>query len=182
MQEDQIGQVAARVRELRELSGITAEAMAADLGLDPAAYRALESGLEDISVGILMRIAQRCKVELVSLITGEEPRLRTYSLTRRGKGASVARKVEYQYESLASNFIHKKAEPFLVTVAPGGPLHPNSHPGQEFTYVLEGRLMVSVAGHELVLEAGDSLYFDSNSPHAMAALDGQTARFLAVIV
>jgi len=182
MQEDQISQVAARVRELRELSGIEAEAMAAELGLDPAAYRALESGLEDISVGNLMRVAQRCKVELATLITGEEPRLRTYCLTRRGQGPSVERKVEYQYASLAANFIHKKAEPFLVTVAPGGPLHPNSHPGQEFTYVLEGRLMVSVAGHELVLEAGDSLYFDSNSPHAMAALDGQTARFLAVIV
>jgi quercetin dioxygenase-like cupin family protein len=180
--QDEIGQVAARVRELRQLCGIPAAALAAELGLAPAAYEALESGREDIPVGVLMRIAQRCKVEPATLITGEEPRLRTFCLTRKGKGASVRRKAEYAYEALAANFLRKRAEPFLVTVPPGGPLHLNSHPGQEFNYLLEGRLMISVAGHEQVLEAGDSLYFDSSAPHGMVALDGQPARFLAFIV
>jgi quercetin dioxygenase-like cupin family protein/DNA-binding XRE family transcriptional regulator len=180
--QDEIGQVAARVRELRQLCGIPAAVMAAELGLEPAAYEALESGREDIPVGILMRVAQRCKVEPALLITGEEPRLHTYCLTRKGTGASVQRKAEYQYEALAAHFIRKRAEPFLVTVPPGGPLHLNSHPGQEFNYMLEGRLMVSVAGHELTLETGDSLYFDSNAAHGMVALDGKPARFLAFIV
>jgi transcriptional regulator with XRE-family HTH domain len=179
---EEIGQVAARVRELRELSGISVESMASALGLDKAGYLALESGQEDISVGILTRIAQRCNVELVTLITGEEPRLRTYTLTRKGKGASVERKAEYQYMALAANFIHKKAEPFLVTAPPDGPFHLNIHPGQEFTYLLEGRLKVSIGGHEVVLEEGDSLYFDSTSPHAVMAMDGKPARFLAVLV
>jgi transcriptional regulator with XRE-family HTH domain len=180
--QEQIGQVAARVRELRELSGFSVESMAAELGLDQAHYLALESGREDISVGILTRIAQCCKAELVTLITGEEPRLHTYTLTRKGKGASVERKAEYKYEALAANFIHKKAEPFLVTVPPDAPFHLNIHPGQEFTYLLEGRLQVSVGGHELVLEEGDALYFDSTSPHAVLALDGKPARFLAILV
>lgn len=180
--QEQISQVAARVRELRELSGISAESMAADLGLDKTSYLALESGQEDISVGILTRIASRCKVELATLITGEEPRLHTYTLTRKGKGATVERKAGYHYIALASNFIHKKAEPFLVTVPPEAPFHPNIHPGQEFTYLLEGRLKVSIGGHEVVLEEGDSLYFDSSSPHAVMALDGKPARFLAVLV
>lgn len=180
--QEQIGQVAARVRELRELSGISVESMAAELGLDKGAYLALESGREDISVGILTRIAQRCRVELVTLITGDEPRLHTYALTRKGKGPTVERKAEYQYIALAANFIHKKAEPFLVTAPPDAPFHLNIHPGQEFTYLLEGRLKVSIGGHDVVLEPGDSLYFDSTSPHAVMALDGQPARFLAVLV
>ena len=179
--QEHIGQVAARVRELRSLSGIPAQAMAEELGLDPEAYARLESGEEDISVGNLTRIAHRCNAELVSLITGEEPRLHTFALTRKGTGATVERKAEYQYESLAPHFIHKKAEPFLVTVPPGLSQHLNIHPGQEFTYLLEGRLQVTVGGHEMVLEPGDSLYFDSSTPHAVQAMDGRPARFLAVL-
>ena len=180
--QEQIGQVAARVRELRELSGISAESMAAELGVDAAAYRELESGREDISVGDLVRIARRCGVELATLITGEEPRLHTCALTRKGKGPTVERKAEYHYVALAANFIHKKAEPFLVTAPPDGPFHLNIHPGQEFTYLLEGRLKISVGGHDMILEEGDALYFDSSSPHAVMALDGKPARFLAVLV
>ena len=179
--QEQIGQVAARVRELRELSGVSPEAMARELGLEPAAYLQLESGREDISVGTLSRIAHRCNTELVTLITGEEPRLHSFALTRKGQGASVERKAEYQYTALAAHFIHKKAEPFLVTVPPDVPAHFNIHPGQEFTYLLEGRLKVSVGTQELVLEEGDSLYFDSSTPHAVQALDGKPARFLAIL-
>ena len=76
------------MRELREVSGIAPEAMAAELGLEPAAYLQLESGREDISVGTLSRIAHRCNTELVTLITGEEPRLHSFALTR--KAASDA--------------------------------------------------------------------------------------------
>jgi quercetin dioxygenase-like cupin family protein len=180
--QEQISQVAARVRELRELSGISAPSMAEELGLEEAAYLALESGGEDISVGVLTRIAHRCNAELVTLITGEEPRLHTYALTRKGKGATVERKAEYQYMALAPNFIHKKAELFLVTAPPEAPFHLNTHPGQEFTYLLEGRLRVFVGGYDMTLEEGDSLYFDSTSPHAAMALDGKPARFLAVLV
>ena len=179
---EQIGQVAARVRELRELSAIPVETMARALELSPEAYLALESGQEDISVGNLARIAHLCNTELVTLITGEEPRLHTYTLTRRGKGAEVERIAEYRYEALASHFSHKKAEPFLVTVAPGAAHHLNSHPGQEFNYVLEGRLQVAMGNNVLVLETGDSLFFDSGTLHAMQALDGKSARFLAVIL
>ena len=77
--------------------------------------------------------------------TGAEPRLHTYPLTRNGKGVSVERRKDYKYQSLAHNFIHKKAEPFLVTVEPEEaetPVSYNSHPGQEFDYVLAGTLKV----------------------------------------
>jgi quercetin dioxygenase-like cupin family protein len=106
-------------------------------------------------------------------------------LTRKDKGASVERQKAYKYQSLAQHFIHKKAEPFLVTVEPGmeeAPVHLNSHPGQEFNYILEGTLLISIEGRELVLNEGDSLFFDSNAPHGMKALNGQVAKFLAIIL
>ena len=105
--------------------------------------------------------------------------------TRKGKGLNVDRRKQYKYESLASNFIQKKSEPFIVTVEPdatNAPLESNIHPGQEFNYVLEGTLMIVVDGHEITLSEGDSIYFDSGYKHAMKALNNQQARFLAVIV
>lgn len=97
----------------------------------------------------------------------------------------VERRKDYRYQSLAHNFIHKKAEPFLVTVEPDAedaPVNFNSHPGQEFNYVLEGTLKVVLDGHELVLHEGDSLFFDSSVDHGMKALNGRPVKFLAIIL
>jgi mannose-6-phosphate isomerase-like protein (cupin superfamily) len=120
-----------------------------------------------------------------ALLTGEEPRLRVYSVTRAGRGVKVARRREYGYQSLAFNFVDKGMEPFLITVEPRPdsetvPL--NAHPGQEFNYVLEGTLMAVVEGHEVVLSPGDSIYFDARHSHGMKALGGAPARFVAVIL
>ncbi len=183
--QEKIKQVASRIRELREIFGVSAANLAQELNLPALEYAQYESGAVDIPVGVLYQIAHRFGAELTSLLTGEEPRLHTYALTRRGQGVSVDRRREYKYQSLAYNFIHKKAEPFLVTVEPGpddAADHLNSHPGQEFNYVLEGDLGVMLDKHEVILHAGDSLFFDSGVPHGMKALEGRPARFLAIIL
>jgi len=178
--QEKIKQVASRIRELREIFGVTPAELAGEFQVPEADYRLFESGTVDIPVGILYQIAQRFQVELTTLLTGEEPRLHTYALTRAGQGVSVDRRRDYQYRSLAYNFIHKRAEPFLVTVDPG-PDHFNSHPGQEFHYVLNGTLRVLLDQHELILEAGDSLYFDSSVAHSLTALNNAPAQLVAVI-
>jgi quercetin dioxygenase-like cupin family protein len=90
----------------------------------------------------------------------------------------------YIYWNLAYSFHHKKAEPFIVEVKPDTqekPFNLNAHPGQEFNYVLEGRLLISIGGHEMELGPGDSVYYDSNEPHGMKTIDGKRVRFLAVV-
>lgn len=183
--EEQIKQVAERIKGLRDIIGITAEDMARELNISLQLYQDYESGKVDIPVSILYKLAHRYNLELSALITGEEPRLHTYSLTRKGKGVTVERHKDYGYQNLAYNFIHKKAEPFLVTVAPEPvetPVGFNSHPGQEFDYVLEGTLKIMLADHELILNEGDSLFYDSSVNHGMKALNGKPAKFLAIIL
>ena len=183
--QEKIKQVADRIHELREIFGASIPELAKEFKVSEEEYQQYESGTVDIPVGILYQLAQRFRIELTTLLTGEEPRLHTYALTRSGAGVSVDRRLDYKYQSLAYNFIQKKAEPFLVRVDPGpekGPEHFNSHPGQEFHYVLEGTLHVQLDKHELVLEPGDSLYFDSNVPHSLRALKDQPVKLLAVIV
>lgn len=48
--------------------------------------------------------------------------------------------------------------------------------------VLEGCMLLSIAGKDITLSPGDSIYFDSKLPHGMKALGGKTVRFLAVIM
>lgn len=180
---DQIRQIAARIRELREIAGISLETLAQDFGITRDKYQEYESGDSDIPVSILYKIANKFRVELAEVLTGESPRLHIYSVVRSGEGISVERRKDYRYQSLAFNFIHKKAEPFLVTVDPcDTPVSFNSHPGQEFNYVLEGTLKVIIDCHEIVLNKGDALFFDSGYQHGMKAMDNRSAKFLAIII
>lgn len=182
---EQIKQIAMRIKELREIYGLTIEELAQELNLSTEVYRTYEEGETDIPVSVLYGIANRFNVELTAILTGDEPKLRLYSLVRKGEGIKVDRRKEYGYQSLAYNFVHKKAEPFLVSVEPGPaetPIAQNAHLGQEFNYVLEGTLMVSIGGHEIVLEEGDSLFYDSSNKHGMKALNNKPAKFLAVIM
>ena len=97
----------------------------------------------------------------------------------------MERRKEYQYQSLAYNFGGKVAEPFIVTAGPvpaGTPLVVNTHEGQEFDYVIEGTLRFVVNGTELILNPGDSLYFNSGYPHGLQAVGTEPARFLAVVL
>jgi transcriptional regulator with XRE-family HTH domain len=181
----EVREIGARIRVLREIEEISAETLAREMGLDPAAYGRWESGEEEFPIGVLVEIAGRFKVDLAELISGEPSRLKTFCLSRAGRAPEVSRRPMYAYWNLANNFHRKKGEPFLVEASPDTefkPLSLNTHPGQEFDYVLEGRLLVSVGGHESELGPGDSIYYDSNEPHGMKALGGKRARFLAIVL
>ena len=182
---DPIKSIANRLRGLREVLELSAQEVAESCHLRVEEYVALESGESDISVNVLQTIARRYGISLDVLMFGEEPKMNAYFITRAGAGVSVERRKAYKYEALASGFRDRKADPFIVTVEPApadAPMHLNSHEGQEMNYVLEGRLLLSLNGKELVLNVGDSLYFDSSLPHGMKALDGRPVRFLAIIM
>jgi transcriptional regulator with XRE-family HTH domain len=182
---EQIKQIAERLRGLREVLELTVDDLAAQCDIPIEEYRRSESGDYDISVGMLQKIARRYNVALDALMFGEEPRMSSYFVTRAGKGVSIERTKAYKYQSLASGFIDREADPFIVTIEPkddDAPMHYNSHNGQEFNYVLEGRMLISIDGKELYLEQGDSIYFNSKLRHGMKALDGEKVKFLAVIL
>ena len=174
---EQIQQIAERLAGLRDALEITPEEMAKVCNLTTEQYLLLESGTVEIS--------QAYGVELTTLMFGDEPKMSTYFITRNGKGVAVERTKAYKYQSLAAGFVGRKADPFLVTVHPkpeDEPMYLNSHPGQEYNMVLKGRLLLQINNKDLILEEGDSIYFNSELPHGMKALDGEKVSFLAVIL
>jgi mannose-6-phosphate isomerase-like protein (cupin superfamily) len=180
---EEIKQIAQRIKALREIKGVSQENLCENLFIPLDEYQSMENGKTDISVAQLIKISHILNIELVAILTGENPKLHQYCVVRKGHGIRVERKNQYKYENLAGNFAHKLAEPFIVTADPEpenqAPQY-NSHPGQEFNYVLEGSMTIIFEGHVIMLHEGDSIYFDSSHKHAMKAMDDKPVKFLAV--
>ena len=182
---DQIKEIAQRLHGLRDAMNLSVAELAEVCHVTEFEYLGYESGNNDISVSALQSIAKHCNVELTALLFGESPNMTSYFLTRAGLGTAMERSKAYKYQSLAAGFAQRKADPFIVTVEPkpeNKPMHINSHEGQEFNYVLEGSMLLSINGKELTLHEGDSIYFNSAKKHGMKALNGKPVKFLAVII
>lgn len=183
--DEAIKQIGQRLKGLREVLDIPAEEVAELCGITLDHYLKIEVGEADPSVYRLSRIAKRYGISLDVLLFGEEPRMSAYFLTRKGQGLSVERRKEYKYQSLASGFRGRKVDPFLTQVDPlpgDRKYSKNSHDGQEFNYIVEGRMEITIGDKVMELGEGDSIYFDATQPHCMRALDGKPVRFLVVVI
>lgn len=182
---DDIKEIGQRLKGLREALDMTKEEFAASCNIPLEEYLKYESGEKDLTISILKGIASRHNVDVSVLMFADEPRMSSYFLTRKGKGLAVNRIEAYSYQTLAGGFNNRKAEIFEVTVEPKdetAEIYQNTHVGQEFNLVLEGRMLLQINGKDLILEEGDSIYFDSGLPHGMKALDGQKVRFIAIVL
>lgn len=182
--EDSFVQIGARLRGLREVLEVPAQEVADLCDISLEQYEKIERGETDPSVSRLLKISKRYGIALDVLMFGEEPHMNGYFVTRKDKGMRVERRCDYRYQSLAAGFRMRNMDPFLVEVAPlpeGERRGQNSHDGQEFAMVLEGRLELTIENHCIVLEQGDSIYFDSTRPHCMHALDNKTVKFVSIV-
>lgn len=182
--EEAIKQIGERLKGLRDVLDIPAEEIANLCGITLEQYEKMENGESELSVANLQKIAKEYNVSLDVLLFGEEPHMSTYFLTRKGQGMSIERRKAYKYQSLASGFRGRKADPFIVTVEPkpaDAPKERNSHNGQEFNMVLEGSMELTIGQKAVVLNEGDSIYFDATQPHGMRALNDEPVKFLAII-
>ncbi len=187
MMSTKIAEIAERIRTLREIMEITVEEMAQITGMSVQEYQQLESGEYDFSFTFLFQCAERFGVDMIELLTGDQPKLSFYSIVRKGKGLPITRRKGFTYQHLAPTFKNKLAEPFMVT-APyreeeqDQPIHLSYHEGQEFDLVLKGRLKIVFENHVEYLNEGDAVYYDSGHGHGMIATNGEDCVFLAVVL
>lgn len=178
-------QIGERIRGLRDAIDFSPAEMAHRLEVDEAVYLQFETGEKDISVSFLQRIEREFNVDLATLMFGTEPKMNAYFITRKDKGVSVERVSAYKYQSLTSGFTNNVAEVFVVTVEPKpmeDDFYQNIHAGQEFNMILEGSMMLKINEKDLILNEGDSIYFDSSLPHGMKALNNKQVKFLTVVL
>lgn len=179
---EEIKQIASRIKELREICGYSVENTAKMLGIDKEKYLGYEENGEDIPISVIYKLANEFKVDFSEILTGSSPKLNTFCAIKKGQGINVDRYAGYHFESLGYKFKNRFMEPMLVSVAPDNKDHKLVvHDGQEFNYVLEGTILVEFGDESVILNEGDSIYFDSTLPHGQQALNGKEAKFLTII-
>lgn len=179
---EKVRDIAERIKGLRLLTGLSEKETARKLGLPIEEYVKYEKGEDDIPVSILYEIADFYNVDMTEVLTGVSPKLRDVCYIKKGLGLKVERYDQYDFQSLAYQYINRKIEPLLVTLDPDNSPELVTHHGQEFNYCLEGKMKVIISNMEYVLDPGDSLYFNSMLPHKMLAMDNKAAKFLTVIL
>ena len=185
--DQQIMEMAHRIRELRQIVGLSTEQMAKFADISHTEYLACESGTHDLTFAFLYRCAQALGVDVTDLIEGASPRLRSYTVTRSGKGQKIEQAHGMTYYNLAAAFQNRIAEPLYVVTqyseqALTKPIALTTHEGQECDIVLRGQLKVQIGSHTEILGEGDSVYYDSSTPHGMVALGGQDCLFYAIVL
>ncbi|MEL7667482.1 MAG: XRE family transcriptional regulator [Actinomycetota bacterium] len=179
----QFKDIGLRIKGLRESCDISREQMAADLNIDLDTYIAYEETGADVPVSAIFHMASKFGVDLTEILTGIPARLDTFQVVKAGTGRTVDRYPGYNYEDLAWGFNHKIMQPLLVTLDPTDePAELVTHRGQEFNIVLKGRVIVTFEDRDLVLEEGDSIYFNPNHPHGQKCGGDEPAQFVTVIV
>lgn len=185
--ENKIIEIAERIKGLREILEISIDDMSAYLGITKEEYLAHENGENDFSFTFLHKCAQKFNVDIVELLTGENPRLSFFAVTRKNHGLDIKRRKGFNYQHMAYNLKAKLAEPFIVT-APYSEeeqckeIALSTHDGQEFDIVLKGTLKVRMENHIIELNEGDSIMYDSSHGHGMIATGGNDCEFLAVVI
>ncbi len=182
-----IKEMAGRIRALREIEGLEPRQMAAKTGVSVEEYLLCESGQSDLNFAFIYRCALALNVNVTEIIEGYSPKLKSYTVTRAGAGQEIAKAHGMVYYNMAYAFQNRIAEPLFVRSAYSEEaqhkdIELTTHAGQELDIVIEGKLMVQVGEHTEVLSAGDTIYYDSDTPHGMIAVGGQDCVFYAIVL
>ena len=179
--------LAHRIREMREISGISISEMAEKTEVSVDQYLTYEAGETDIPFTFIHKCALTFNVGMSDLLEGQSARLSTCTVMRKGRLLDPIREDGIQIMNMAPMFRNKIAEPYWVKYEyseelQNKPIHTTQHSGQEFDYIMSGRLKVQVGDTVEYLSEGDSIFYNSSLPHGMIAVGGQDCTFLAFVM
>ena len=180
-------EVATRIREMRQIFGFTEEEMAQKTEVTLSEYQDYETGKLDFPFTFIHKCSLAFGIGITDLLEGQSAHLSSYTVTRKGQGTQTAEEDGIEIRNLAPMFRNKIAEPYWVKYEyseelQNKPIHLTKHSGQEFDLVLKGRLKVQVGDNIEYLSEGDSIYYNSSTPHGMIAVDGSECLFVAVVL
>ncbi|MBQ9354154.1 MAG: AMP-binding protein [Clostridia bacterium] len=185
--ENKLKEIAFRIKEMREITGISVEDMAKKTEVTVDEYKKYECGELDFPFTFIHKCSQVFGIGITDLLEGESAHLSSYTVTRKGMGQQTAKESGIEIQNLAPFFDKKIAEPYWVRYSYDAslqdkPIHLTKHSGQEFDLVLSGKLKVQIGDHIEMLEEGDSIYYKSSTPHGMIAVDGRDCLFAAIVM
>ena len=182
-----IKQIASRIKELRLVTGFSVEEMASRTGMSAYEYEQCEAGNRNLSVAFLYHCTLSFGVDMGDLLEGKSPKLRSYALTRRGEGQRIEEAHNMVGYNLASGFRNRIALPLYMELnyhsgAENEKIELVTHEGQECDIVISGQMKIQIGAHTEILNPGDTIYYDSGTPHGMVAVGGEDCTFYAIVL
>ena len=177
--------VGQRIRKIREEKGLTLEALSRLTGFDVDFLSSLERNEAQPQLGTVIKLSKALDSAFGRLVSGVGDKL--YSITRKSERRTVSRstsktgkKQVYTYKSLAPEVQGRHMEALIVQLEVDPEKEISVHDGEEFIFVLDGIVVLEIGDNKFELEAGDSVYYLSTTPHHIAAKNDK-ATILAVL-
>ncbi|MCJ7829749.1 MAG: cupin domain-containing protein [Desulfobacterales bacterium] len=180
-----VEEIGKRIRSLREAKGLTLGALSQMTGFEVDLLAAIEEDRVQPQLGTVIKLSKALDSALGRLISGVGDRL--YAVTRKKDQKVVSRstgqrgqKHLYTYKSLAPEVKGRHMEALIVQLEENPGKEMSVHEGEEFIYVLDGVVTLTIGEEAFEIEPGDSAYYLSTIPHLIAAKSGR-ATILAVL-
>jgi quercetin dioxygenase-like cupin family protein len=176
-----------RIKRARESRGLSIFDIYLRTNIDVDTLSQIEEGEAIPPLGTVIKLAKALDLKMGYFISGAEGK--AYTIVRRYDRKVTSRydsrkekQYGYRYESLAPHKTDRHMEPFLVTLEPSETEEErSSHDGQEFIFVLHGKMEVRLGEEIHILEPGDSIYYDSTVPHLVKCHGKKATHILAVL-
>jgi len=174
---DELDSVGGKIKKARLTKGVTLDFVANETGFSTEYLESVETGETMPPVGTILQIARALDIDSALLLKEQDS-----ELTDRIK-ASSKRTDNYAYETLTPGVEKKHLKAFQITI---DPMQDHSgvsyqHEGEEFVYVLSGKIQVLVGDNVNMLDAGDSLHFNSGIRHKLSNLGEEKALLVVVL-
>lgn len=177
-----------KLRKIREDRGLGTSQLAKRVGIPEERLETFETSSAVPGIGELAKIAAALDVSLGHFFQRAISERRVEVVRSRDRWtvqpqSEAARTLNYRYQALSYNLTDKLMAPFLVEIPPdaSSELPSSTHDGEEFLFVLNGQLEVTVGGDVHRLAPGDSIYFDSRMEHSLRATEGSAVRIVACV-
>ncbi|MBO5039953.1 MAG: AMP-binding protein [Clostridia bacterium] len=158
--------------------------MASRTGMSVEEYEQCEAGNRNLSIAFLYHCTLSFGVDMGDILEGKSPKLRSYALTRKGEGQRIEEAHNMIGYNLASGFRNRIALPLYMKMnyRPDAEIELVTHEGQECNIVIKGQMKIRIGEHTEILNPGDTIYYDSGTPHGMMAVGGEDCSFYAIVL
>lgn len=157
-----------RIRKIRRRQGRTLEEIARRSGFTRSLLSKIENEKTTPPVSTLMKIADALGVNFSALLDEQKNTATVYTSAKDARARKIETDKGYDFFTFASDRPDKSMQPFLFVAEKGKVVpHTLSHRGEEFIYVVSGRVRYRVGNVTYTLGTGDSLYFDSEEDHEL---------------
>ncbi|PIR22392.1 MAG: hypothetical protein COV44_08260 [Deltaproteobacteria bacterium CG11_big_fil_rev_8_21_14_0_20_45_16] len=180
-----------RIRKLREARGLSVEALAKVIGVSESELIRIEANKDFPKIAVLIGLAKFMKINVADIFRDAAVG-KSYEIVRKTERLRLspllspleAKRLDYSYEPLTLSGSNKHLDAYLIEIPPFQGPKPDenlTHAGEEFIYILEGKVIGELEGERHELSEGDSLFLKSMISHSFYNPFEQKARAISVI-